>query len=181
MDTIPLKLDGYTDLPPGKIANVVTYLEMTSAAGPPCRTADRRLRGPAGDRSRPGMVSRRSSGGSARTGCGSHIPLMPAAELAALLGDPAVEIHVLEQGGEVIGVAELDRRQPGDVEIVIFGVVPEAIGTGAAHHLMEGVLDAAFRDGHPAGMAAYLHQRPPGGDALLPARRLRAVQVSRSR
>ena len=30
MKTIPLDLDGYTDLPPGKIANVVTYLEMTA-------------------------------------------------------------------------------------------------------------------------------------------------------
>jgi hypothetical protein len=31
MKTIPLTLDGYTDLPPGKIANLVTYLEMSAA------------------------------------------------------------------------------------------------------------------------------------------------------
>src|SRR5690606_25276167 len=33
-DTIALDLDGYTDLPPGRIANVVTYLEMTAPAAP---------------------------------------------------------------------------------------------------------------------------------------------------
>ena len=30
MNTLEISLDGYTDLPPGKIANVVTYLEMVA-------------------------------------------------------------------------------------------------------------------------------------------------------
>jgi hypothetical protein len=38
MDTLPLSLNGYTDLPPGKIADVVTYFELT--APPPNMTRD---------------------------------------------------------------------------------------------------------------------------------------------
>ncbi len=167
METIPLKLEGYTDLPAGKIANVVTYFEMTR---PPERHGEpvsgdftvRRVIDP--DTGWYRNIVRRIG----EDWLWVAIPLMPEAALAALLGDPAVEIHVLEQGGEAIGVAELDRRQPGNVEIVIFGVVPSAVGTGAAHHLMGRVLDAAFRDGtrrvwlhtctndHPGAVRFYL-------------------------
>ena len=34
METLEIRLDGYTDLPPGKIANVVTYLEMSAPPAP---------------------------------------------------------------------------------------------------------------------------------------------------
>ncbi len=165
MSTIPLNLDGYTDLPPGKIANVVTYLEMTtrpdrapSTGGDP---GVRRVNDPDPEWYR--EIIRRIG----EDWLWVHIPLMPAAELAALMRDPGVEIHVLERGRTVLGIAELDRRRPDEVEIVMFGVLPEAVGTGAAHHLMTGVLDAAFRaqtrrvwlhtctNDHPAAMRFY--------------------------
>ena len=67
--TIPLALDGYTDLPPGKIANVVTYLERR----PPgeARRRHRRSSQFATSQSRisPGIAT--SIAASARTGCGS--------------------------------------------------------------------------------------------------------------
>jgi len=166
METIPLNLDGYTDLPAGKIANVVTYLEMTERPAPASalQTEEycvRKIDTPSPDWYR-AIISRIGE-----EWLWVHIPLMPEPELTALLRDPAVDIHALEQGRETLGVAELDRRQPGEVEIVMFGVVPEAVGTGAAHRLMQGVLDAAFgpdtrrvwlhtcTNDHPAALRFY--------------------------
>ena len=43
--TFPVLLDGYTDLPPGKIANVVTFLERTEPpANPPALRPDLAIR-----------------------------------------------------------------------------------------------------------------------------------------
>ncbi|MCB1486146.1 MAG: GNAT family N-acetyltransferase [Bauldia sp.] len=153
METIPLKLDGYTDLPPGKIANVVTYLELTErpAPTPPADTGGydiHKVDHPSPDWYR-AIISRIGA-----EWLWVHIPLMPQPELEALMRNPDVEIHALERDGETLGVAELDRRQPGEVEIVMFGVVPEAVGSGAAHRLMQGVLDAAFR---PDTRRVWLH------------------------
>ena len=167
METIPLRLDGYTDLPPGKIANVVTFLEMRAppAARPQPLSGDlaaRRIIHP--DPAWYRALCRRIG----EDWLWTFLPLMPEDELVALLRDPAIEILVLERDGEAIGVAELDRRQPGEVEIVLFGVVPEAIGTGAAHRLMDGALKAAFgpdtrrvwlhtcTNDHPAAVPFYL-------------------------
>jgi hypothetical protein len=43
------------------------------------------------------------------------------AELAALLHDPRVEVHVLMAEGVPAGFAELDRRTAGEIELVQFG------------------------------------------------------------
>jgi GNAT superfamily N-acetyltransferase len=143
-DTIALDLDGYTDLPPGRIANVVTYLEMTA---------------------RPTLAPRTESGRTVR-----HVEkpdleayrklysrigmewlwfsraVMPDDKLAAILARPTTEIHFLEQDGEPIGLAELHRGEGGakNVEIAMFGVVPEATGTGAARQLMNAALAVAW-------------------------------------
>jgi GNAT superfamily N-acetyltransferase len=142
MKTIPLDLDGYTDLPSGKIANVVTYLEMTT---PPD--------GPRSDRKdlsarklvAPDLAWYRALYG--RIG----VPwlwfsraVMSDENLRTLLADPATEIHVLERDGEPLGFAELSRAVPAEVEVAMFGVVPEATGTGAARLLMEAALDEAW-------------------------------------
>jgi hypothetical protein len=50
------------------------------------------------------------------------------AELAALLHDPRLEVHVLLAEGVPAGFAELDRRIDGEIELVQFGLVPEFIG-----------------------------------------------------
>ena len=88
--------------------------------------------------------------------------------LHARLAEEATEIHALEQSGEAIGFAELSRAVPGEVEIAMFGVVPEATGSGAARFLMEAVLDRAWSPevrrvwlhtctfDHPAAIPFYL-------------------------
>jgi GNAT superfamily N-acetyltransferase len=167
METLEISLDGYTDLPPGKIANVVTYLEML--APPPHRE------GPA----RPDLVFRRIP--QPDTGwyratiqlIGEEwlwfSPLvMPEAKLAALLRDPLREVHALERNGETVGIGEIDRRIEGEAEISFFGVAASEFGTGAARTLMNRTLETAFRNGarrvwlhtctfdHPAAVPFYL-------------------------
>ena len=52
------------------------------------------------------------------------------AELAALLNDPWLEVHVLLVEGAPDGFAELDRRVEGEIELLQFGLMPEFIGQG---------------------------------------------------
>src|SRR5262245_11888085 len=166
METLEISLDGYTDLPPGKIANVVTYLEMfappTSATEP----------------DRADLVFRRVSDpdvGWYRATIRSigekwlwFSPLvMPEAKLAALLRNPLLQVHTLERDGETVGIAELDRRIAGEVEVSFFGVAESEIGTGAGRLLMNRALEKAFRSGtrrvwlhtctfdHPAAVRFY--------------------------
>lgn len=51
-------------------------------------------------------------------------------ELAAILGDPRNELHVLHVDGSPAGFAELDRRQLDEVELVQFGLAADFIGQG---------------------------------------------------
>lgn len=136
-----LNLNGYTELPPGKVAAVVTYLEMLKrprlkrrAPGPwrlePLREVGRyrALFRAVGERwlwfSRLGM---------------------PDGELASLLGDPRVEALVLVEDGRDIGLLELDFRGAGECELAFFGLVPEAIGKGAGRALMDEAIRRAFQ------------------------------------
>ena len=52
------------------------------------------------------------------------------AELAAIIQNPSNELHVLHVAGMSAGFAELDRRQPVEIELVQFGLLPEFIGHG---------------------------------------------------
>jgi GNAT superfamily N-acetyltransferase len=142
MKTIPLDLDGYTDLPPGKIANVVTYLEMTARpGGPRAERSDLAVR----------KLSNRDPAWYRALYSRIGVPwmwfsraVMSDQTLRQLLADPATGIHVLERQGEPLGFAELSRAVPAEVEVAMFGVVPEATGTGAARFLMEAALDEAW-------------------------------------
>jgi GNAT superfamily N-acetyltransferase len=142
MKTIPLALDGYTDLPPGKIANVVTYLEMTAPAGLPRAVridlTVRRL--PKPDLEWYRRLYRRIG----ERWLWFSRAVMSDTDLSRRLADPATEIHLLEGGGSALGFAELSRHVPDEIEIAMFGVVPEATGTGAARFLMEAVLDGIW-------------------------------------
>lgn len=166
-ETIALDLDGYTDLPPGRIANVVTYLEMTSRPVPAAeaesgRTVRRVVK--------PDLAAYRDL--YRRIGTDwlwFSRAVMSDDELAALLAKPSTEIHFLEQDGVPIGLAELHRGEggPDNVEIAMFGVVPEATGTGAARQLMNAALAVAWDGGtervwlhtcsfdHPAALRFY--------------------------
>lgn len=142
-ETLTVLAEGTTDLPPGKIATLVTYLEMR--APPPPRP------GPAIPGLGLGRVFDPDLDWYRRlyTRVGEDLlwfsrRKMPDAELAAILHDPRVEVYALIRGGEEIGILELDRRVAGDVELAFFGLVPEAVGSGAGRFLMNEALRLAW-------------------------------------
>jgi GNAT superfamily N-acetyltransferase len=133
------KLDlpnGYYELPPGKLANVATSLEMRAR---PVRTltpfpADLALRR---------MDARNLEGYRALfRAVGADLMwfsrlVMPDAELAAILSDPAVESFALVRGPETLGMLELNFAKMPDCELAFYGLVPEAIGGGLGRSLMD--------------------------------------------
>lgn len=61
--------------------------------------------------------------------------------LRELLDDPGVEVHVLQASGSAAGFAELDFREPADVELVQFGLLPEFIGQGLGTWFLRQVIE----------------------------------------
>ena len=64
--------------------------------------------------------------------------------LAALIQDPREEIQVLHVDGMPAGFAELDRRQPDDIELVQFGLTRDFIGHGLGKWFLQWVIDRAW-------------------------------------
>jgi hypothetical protein len=59
------------------------------------------------------------------------------AELAALLNDPRLEVHVLMVDGIPAGFAEFDRRTEGEIELVQFGLMSDFIGQGLGKYFLQ--------------------------------------------
>jgi GNAT superfamily N-acetyltransferase len=66
------------------------------------------------------------------------------AELAAVIHHPLNEVHVLMADGVPAGFAELDRRKPGEVELVQFGLMAEFIGQGLGKYFLQWTIDRAW-------------------------------------
>jgi GNAT superfamily N-acetyltransferase len=72
-------------------------------------------------------------------------------ELAMLLRDPAVSIHVLYNGGQPAGFYELDGRSWPDINLSYFGLLPHAVGTGVGFPFLQTAVQTAWRQ-RPRGM-----------------------------
>jgi GNAT superfamily N-acetyltransferase len=147
MDTAnPVLPAGYSPLPPGMIANVVTSLEMTERPAPkPPRPASPGLTLVRWER--PEIEPYRALYRRIGTDWLWFSRLfMDDGELGAILTDPGVEVYGLREtgGDQDIGLLELDFRRPGQCEIAFFGVVPQATGTGAGRFLMERAIELAW-------------------------------------
>ena len=94
---------------------------------------------------------------------------VPDRQLAALLRDPQVSIHVLERDGAVIdGFYELDRSAWPAVNLSYFGLMPHAIGSRVGHAFLRDAVDTAWRMGpraltvntctadHPRALSNYI-------------------------
>jgi GNAT superfamily N-acetyltransferase len=164
-----LNLNGYTMLPEGKIAAVVTYLEMTSrpdvtAGAPP-----------------PGFRLERQS----------PVDITAYREVFKAVGEPwlwfsrldltddalhrilnrqSAEVWFLMNGARPKGLLELDREHWPDVEIVYFGLTPDIIGRGAGSWLMRRALEMIWAQcpervwlhtctlDHPKAISFYIKQ-----------------------
>ncbi len=139
-DALSVSLRGVTDLPPGKIAEVVTYLEMLAAPTRPEPPAGGFTLERFSDVTRYRALFRRVG----EQWLWMSRLVVPEAALRAILEDPAVEVLALRSAGEDIGILELDFRQAEECELAYFGVVPEAIGTGAGRFLMSEAVTRAW-------------------------------------
>jgi GNAT superfamily N-acetyltransferase len=159
--------DGYSDVPAGKIAAVVTHLEMTELPvlpfDPPGAWRLRRVEAPALDWYRD--LYRRVG---EEWLWFSRIQITDA-ELAAIIQAPLVEIYALVHEGRDEGLLELDFRDAGQCEIAFFGVTAKLIGSGAGRWLMNRTLELAWSrpitrlwvhtctSDHPSALAFYQH------------------------
>jgi GNAT superfamily N-acetyltransferase len=134
--------DGYSDLAPGKIASVVTYLEMLEPPTLPVVSATavrlRQVQNPALDWYR--TLFRRAG---AQWLWFSRLE-MPDDQLAEVLNSSNIEFFVAECDGSEIGIAELARFRPRAVEITSFALFSEAMGKGLGRALMARVLERAW-------------------------------------
>lgn len=55
-----------------------------------------------------------------------------------------VEVYVLYVGGNPAGFVELDCRQSDDIEIALLGLLPEFIGRGLGHYLLDWAVDECW-------------------------------------
>lgn len=65
-------------------------------------------------------------------------------DLAAIIHHPLDELHVLHVAGVPAGFAELDRRQPDEIELVQFGLTREFIGQGLGNWFLQWTIDQAW-------------------------------------
>ena len=139
-------VDGFHDIPPGKLVSVVTYLEMRARVSPRFEpslsgVALRWVEVPESGWYRDLFL---------RVGGLDWLWFsrlaMAEAELAAILSNPKVEVYALELGGDTRaeGFIELDFRIKGDCELAFFGVTGKLLGSGAGRWLMNQAIDLAW-------------------------------------
>ena len=68
-------------------------------------------------------------------------------EISRYLADPALELWLLEDAGELAGYFELRKDADGAVEIAYFGLLPAAIGRGLGKYLLTRAVEQAWARG----------------------------------
>lgn len=143
--TMTFPADGYGTVPAGWMVTVVTWLEMSAPPAAPARPL-------------PDGVTLEPILGDA-AGVARYRDLFRAvgedwlwfgraaqsdAELSALLDAPTTWCRAVVRAGTDVGLVELDASRPGEVELVYFGLVPTAVGTGLGRALMGTALAEAW-------------------------------------
>jgi GNAT superfamily N-acetyltransferase len=140
------KLDlpnGYYELPKGKLANVVTFLDMTA---PPARAlqpfpAEVRL-----ERVDPSDLSgyRQYFRAVGEDLMWFSRLIMDDAKLEGILKNPEVDSYLLMRGNEFCGLLELDFSPKPECELAFFGLKKGLIGQGLGRALMDEGLRQAW-------------------------------------
>jgi GNAT superfamily N-acetyltransferase len=152
------------DLPNGQLAAVVTYLEMLEPPQfdvPESTLRLRRVGEPDADLYR--ALFRKVG---APWLWFSRLELGDA-DLEAIIAHPEVHLYEVAAVEAVVGMLELDFREPGQCELAFVGLVPELSGQGHGRWLLAQAVRLAWREGvsrvhvhtctldHPAALAAY--------------------------
>lgn len=135
--------NGYYELPQGKLANIVTCLEMKEK---PHRAlvpfpADLRLKRFAAT----DLVSFRAL----FREVGSDLMwfsrlVMKDEDLAAILGHPEIESYSLMRGPDILGILELNFAEARQCELAFYGLIPSAVGQGLGRALMDEAIRRAW-------------------------------------
>lgn len=136
-------VDGLHDVPQGKVAMVVTHLEMHAPA--PIRPVP----------TPPGVALRRLQPDLAwyrdifaRVGALDWLWYgrlkMSDSELSTILNNPKVSFYTLARDGQDEAMLELDFREDGQCELAYFGVTSKLIGTGSGRFLMNEAIRLAW-------------------------------------
>jgi GNAT superfamily N-acetyltransferase len=142
MKTLDLP-NGYYQLPPGKLANVATRLEMRQVPTrmltpfPSDLSLDVAARGD--------LVAYRNL----FRAVGSDLLwfsrlLMSDEKLLETLGHPGTESFILKRGTDILGILELSFRDMPDCELSFFGLVPHEVGNGTGRALVDEAIRRAF-------------------------------------
>jgi GNAT superfamily N-acetyltransferase len=140
--TIAVPLDGIVTLPDGVLPAIVTFMEMRA---PPA--AEPVAAAPATQRLRPHEAERFRRLFRAVGEKWLWVSRLRHSDetIAARIGDPGIATLAVVEDGRDVGLVELDLRRPGEMEIVLFGLVPEAVGRGLGRGLMADILARAWR------------------------------------
>lgn len=140
----PLTLpDGLHDVPPDRIAAVVTSLEMKSRPalrpeiGGAWQLREMKRPDPEAYRALYSKIGDEWIWFSRLT--------MSDAELTAILWHPQIEVYGLEVSGALEGLLELDYRIEGEAELAFFGITAPLVGGGAARWLMNRALEKVWQ------------------------------------
>jgi GNAT superfamily N-acetyltransferase len=134
---------GYYELPKGRLANVVTRLEMKANPGRRARPL------PAGYSLQRVDVNDLAAYRALFRKVGEDLMwfsrlIMPDEKLAAILRHPQVESYALCHGSMAVGVLELDFKDMPNCELAFFGLAKEAIGNGLGRALMDIAIEKAW-------------------------------------
>jgi GNAT superfamily N-acetyltransferase len=136
--------NGYYELPPGKLANVATRLEMRALPArdltpfPDDLTLEPAARG---DLDAYRALFR---------AVGQDLLwfsrlLMAEEKLLDILSHPETESFTLKRGHAVIGILELSFRDKPECELSFFGLVPSEVGNGTGRALIDEAIRRAFK------------------------------------
>ena len=135
--------DGYSEVAPGKVATVVTCLEMLERG---------HLRAERDAASWSLRHVQRPEAAWYR-GLYAHVGVdwlwfsrlaMPVAELEGIIRHADVEVYALEDAGRDEGLLELDFRTPGECELAFYGLSGALLGQGAGRWLMNRAIERAW-------------------------------------
>lgn len=135
--------NGLHDIPRGKVAMIVTHLEMLA---PATQRAVPQPEGVSLRRVTPDLEWYRDI--FTRVGAMEWLWFgrlrLPDAALTAIITDPDVHIYTFTRDGRDEALLELDFRQSGECELAYFGLTPALIGSGAGRYLMNEAISRAW-------------------------------------
>jgi GNAT superfamily N-acetyltransferase len=135
--------NGYYQLPPGKLANVATRLEMRE------RPERELLPFPKDLHLQPAVKTDVLAYRNLFRAVGQDLlwfsrHLMSDEKLLETLSDKGTESFTLKRGDDEIGILELSFRDLPECELSFFGLVPNEIGKGTGRALMDEAIRRAF-------------------------------------